>query len=110
MTPSPSSYESRGCRIQCDFSGTRQTLAGQEAAAAEATVPSAQAAAEAQGSEGGEMPIPTPGQFNDQPSALWTLRRGDEEVSWEARLLPAGIEGRIVLERAGVVSLHVPER
>jgi len=31
-----------------------------------------------------------------EPSVLWTLRHGDDEVRCEARLLPVGIEGRIV--------------
>lgn len=36
-------------------------------------------------------------RVNDQPSVLWTLRdRGGTEVRCEARLLPVGIEGRIV--------------
>lgn len=32
----------------------------------------------------------------DEPSVLWTLRHGDDEVRWEGRLLPVGLEGRIV--------------
>jgi len=42
------------------------------------------------------MPAAMSNRIDHQPSVLWTLRRGDDEVRCEARLLPGGIEGRIV--------------
>jgi hypothetical protein len=38
-------------------------------------------------------------RVGDHPSVLWTLRFGGDDVRCEARLLPAGIEGRIVWNR-----------
>lgn len=35
----------------------------------------------------------------DEPSVLWTLRHGDDEARWEGRLLPVGLEGRIVCRK-----------
>ena len=43
-----------------------------------------------------QSPVVNVHRIDDQPTVLWTLRRGDNDVRCEARLLPVGIEGRIV--------------
>ncbi len=46
---------------------------------------------------------------NDAPSVLWTLHRHGNEFRCEARLVPVGIQGRLLWNGTELYALTVPE-